>query len=187
MKTKILSLLLLIVSLVLSGCIPSVHPLYNEDDLVFNEEILGEWVEAGSEVKWVFEAASYNSYVLRITEDRKLSNIELHIVKLGDNFFFDFYPGDNDHIKDMNGYLSLQFIPVHTFAKVNITPEYIEVYRLDPSWLEEILDNDPSQIKHEKTSEYILLTASTDDLQRFIIAYAELEEMYLEKEVLYRK
>lgn len=178
---------MLLATVILSGCIPSVHPLYNEDDLVFNSEILGEWIEEGSEVKWVFEAAKDNSYVLRITENGKLSNIDLHLVQLGEYLFFDFYPGDNDHIKDMNGYLSLQFIPVHTFAKVNITPEYIEVYRLDPSWLEGIIKDDPSQIKHEKTKEYLLLTASTEELQRFILAYAALEEMYLEKEVLYRK
>ena len=28
---------------VLMGCIPSLHPLYTEKDLVFDESLLGEW------------------------------------------------------------------------------------------------------------------------------------------------
>jgi len=187
MKAKMAATLLLLLTIILNGCIPSVHPLYTEDDLVFKPEILGTWIESGDEVEWVFEDSGKNSYIVRITEDGKLSNLDVHLVKLEDKFFFDFYPGENEHIKDMNGYLSLQFISIHTFAKVIITDEYIEIHRFDPSWLEEILKEEPTLIKHEVTNDYILLTASTHELQRFILDYADVKEAYLEVEMLYRK
>ncbi len=187
MKAKVFPFLFLFVTLVISGCIPSVHPLYTEDDLVFEPNILGIWIESGNDVEWVFEDSGKNSYVVRITEEGKLSNLEVHLVKLDDKYFFDFFEGENDHIKDINGYLALQFIPIHTFVKVIITDEYMEIYRFDPGWLEEILKADPTLVKHEVTKDYILLTASTHELQRFILDYAQVMEAYTEKAVLYRK
>jgi len=186
MKTRIFAILIFLVTFVLQGCIPSVHPLYSEDDIVFNADILGAWIESGNKTEWVFEASGKNSYIVRINERGKLSDLIVHLVKLEERYFFDFYPDENDHIDDMNGYLSIQFIPIHTFAKVEITNDSIEIYRFDPNWLEEILKDDPSLIKHEISKEYILLTASTQELQRFILDYAEVREAYLDKAVLYR-
>ncbi|MCD4681597.1 MAG: hypothetical protein K8S00_14545 [Bacteroidales bacterium] len=187
MKTKIFAIQLLLITLVLNGCIPSVHPLYTEDDLVFKSEILGTWIESGNEVEWVFEDSGKNSYILRITENGKLCNLDLHLVLLGDKYFFDFFPGENDHIDDMSGYLSLQFIPVHTFAKVLIDEDYMVIYRFDPSWLEEMLKENEGLIKNEITSKYILLTASTEELQGFVTQHADVDEAFLEKTMLYRK
>ena len=187
MKTKTFALLVLLFTFFLMGCIPSIHPLYTDDELVFKNEILGSWHDATSEVEWIFEDSGENCYILKITEDNKPSILNCHLVKLGTNFFFDFFPRDDNHFDNISGYLSMQFIAVHTFAKVNITADSIEIYRFDPSWLEEILQADPNQVKHEKTGEYILLTASTEELQKFVMAYAELEEMYLEKTVIVRR
>ena len=35
----------LLLAVVLSACVPSLHPFYTETDLVFDPALLGEWVE----------------------------------------------------------------------------------------------------------------------------------------------
>ncbi|MBK6364443.1 MAG: hypothetical protein IPF52_13480 [Saprospiraceae bacterium] len=40
---------------ILTGCIPSLNPLYTDKDLVFTSQLLGTWTGAKSEESWTFD------------------------------------------------------------------------------------------------------------------------------------
>jgi hypothetical protein len=176
--------------LFLSGCIPSIHPLYSDEDIVFKTELLGSWAEG--DAKWVFEQRGENGYLLKYYEKENFfrdtatfSDFEVTLLKLGNNYYLDFYPGENDQL-DFSSLLIATLLPVHIFAKVDFVDEGVEISFFDRDWLEELLDENRIRIAHEKTSEYFVLTASTDELQKFVIKYSDVEDAFVEPSLLER-
>jgi hypothetical protein len=71
MKTRIL-IFIAAGGLVLAACIPSVHPFYNDKDVVFEPRLAGQWQEKEKKDPpqvWKFEAGPDKSYKLNVTEE----------------------------------------------------------------------------------------------------------------------
>lgn len=190
MKTKLALIASTIFLVFLAGCIPSIHPLYHEEDIVFKPELLGSWQQ--DDAKWVFEQSGENGYLLKFYEDNNLinenqtySDFDVTLVKLGEKYYLDLYPGDNDQIEFSTLLLST-LLPVHAFAKIDFIEEGIEISFLSRDWLEELLNENPKIIAHEKTPDSFVLTASTDELQEFFISYSNVEEAFYESSILSR-
>ncbi|MBE0638046.1 MAG: hypothetical protein IH598_05980 [Bacteroidales bacterium] len=190
MKTNVALIAFCIFLVFLAGCIPSIHPLYHEEDIVFKPELLGSWQQ--DDAKWVFEQSGEDGYLLKFYEDNNLinenqtySDFDVTLVKLGGNFYLDIYPGENEQIEFSTLLLST-LLPVHAFAKIDFLEEGIEIKFLNRDWLEELLKENPMIIAHEKTPDYLVLTASTDELQEFIMKYSNVEEAFVESSLLKR-
>ena len=124
------------------------------------------------------------------------------------------FPSGAETVEDMNlPYNAFFFIPVHTFVKVDfITPiadvgkhidkpdpnvlkqlsknyDYAMVLRLtDDDDFEKILKQDPNAIAHEKIENHgIILTASTKQLQKFVLKYADHDKLFSTDTNLIRK
>jgi len=190
MKTKHAFIVAGLFLLFLSGCIPSIHPLYTEEDIVFKPELLGSWNEG--DAKWVFEQRGENAYLLKYYEKENFfietstySDFDVTLVKLGDEYYLDFYPGENDQL-DFSSLLISTLLPVHIFAKVDFVDEGVEISFFDLDWLEELLNENRIRIAHEKTSEYFVLTASTEELQKFVTKYSDVKDAYNDPSLLER-
>ena len=82
--------------LTLSGCIPSLYPIYTENDLVFDARLLGSWAdEDGTE--WYFETIGRKQlYLLKDHVIRMVPNPMKRIsFKLEHYQFLDLFP-DHD-------------------------------------------------------------------------------------------
>ena len=70
---------------------------------------------------------------------------------------------------------SWHHIPVHTLARVQYNSDSILLYWFAEEWLTELFEENRIRIKHEtvESGDYArhVLTASTDDLQKFIKKY----------------
>ena len=190
MKTKHALFVAGLFILLLAGCIPSIHPLYHEEDIVFKPELLGSWNEG--DTKWVFEQRGENGYYLKYYEKENFfieastySDFEVTLIKLGDNYYLDFYPGKNDQL-DFSSLLISTLLPVHIFARVEFVEDGVEISFFDRDWLEELLEENRIRIAHEKTPEYFVLTASTDELQKFVIKYSDVDDAFIEASLLER-
>lgn len=162
------------------GCIPSIHPLYTEKDVVFEPSLLGTWIEKeDSKDKWVFEKSDSNSYKLILSSESKASEFLVHLVKIGEYLFFDFYPIKNDTIfLNKINFFEQHYIPVHTFSKVELKNNILEMKMLEPQWLEKAIEQEDVVIAHEKTKDVFVITASTQELQKFFLAYANDENAF---------
>jgi len=187
MKTRNLFISLILV-LFFSGCVVySFYPLYTEKDLFPNELLTGNWIDNDS-TSWNFEHAyigkkeegkiDSTSYVLMMKDkDNKESEFSVHVVKLGGHYFLDFYLEDflgDDELE----LASFHIVPVHTFAKVAVTKNQLQINWYDQNWLEKLIKENKIRIRHEYNGDYILLTASPKELQKFVTKYVDSEEAF---------
>jgi hypothetical protein len=199
MKTKKVLAALALIFMLLAGCIPSLHPLYTDKDRVRMDEITGTWLSDDSSTMYRIMADSNDqrAYLLTYFElsnkggmfqsDSSHANFEVNLVRLGGSAFMDFYPGKNEELDNMNMLLAIHLIPAHTFARFRVTRDSLFIWRFDPDWLQKLFDENRIRIAHEKTDDQIVLTASTEELQKFVTKYAGDPEAYIRPEVLVRK
>lgn len=162
--TSVYGVLLLV--LFLYGCLPSLQPLYTEDTLIFDDQLVGKWYgeDGGS---WSFTKEGDKEYRLRVIEvDGKEARFEVHLVQLGQHRFIDLYPGDNMDLENTADMYGFNLVPAHTFMKLELTEPNLLL-----QWvcLNEAIDDDPNLLKHEKFHDSILITAKSEDIQRVLL------------------
>jgi hypothetical protein len=117
------------------------------------------------------------TYTLNIYDKSMPENkaeFHLHIVKLGDKLFIDLFP--EEWQKD-NALLAIHLMSVHTFAKIDIGDK-LEINWFDTELLQKLFDENKIRIKHEDNGVYTLLTAKPEELQKFVIKYANEDKAF---------
>jgi hypothetical protein len=181
MKTKNI-LLIVTIALLVSGClVKSLHPFYKESDVVFNPSLIGTWLDNDSS-KWVIEQSEMkkfpgesqlqNSYKITYYEKNEASVFDTHLFKLNNQLYVDFVPSDIK-IPELTGY---HLVPTHSIAKVSISENEISLKWFNETWLASLFEKNKIRISHETIpnedgDNMYVLTASTDELQKFIIKY----------------
>lgn len=187
MNAKKIALILLI-AIFFSGCVVySFYPLYTEEDLFANDILTGEWIDSDSTI-WNFEHEyrgkklpeniDSTSYVLNLKDkDGKESKFSIHIINLAGHYFLDFYLEDfmDDNNLDLE---SFHIVPVHTFAKLEVSEDKLQINWFDQEWLKKLIEENKIRIHHEENDDYILLTAKPKELQKFVIKYVNSEEAF---------
>lgn len=69
-------------------------------------------------------------------------------------------------------------IPVHTFAKVVIEKDKIKFKWFNGEWLEKLIEENRIRIRHENNGDFILLTAKSAELQKFLKKYLNSEDAF---------
>lgn len=200
---KIKKILFFVLAALLGGCFPvaSLHPVFTQEDLIFEQKLLGTWVDDPNspETTWEFkrldepERAGKNAYKLIFSdkEDRKGSFVA-HLARLENNLFLDLYPSELPwEPKDPNKvewvYNTLFLIPAHTFIKVDSIRPQLKMRLTVEDKMEELLKEDPNAVRHASTEDRLVLTASTKDLQAFVLKYADDSRAFPNEMILSRK
>jgi hypothetical protein len=181
----------------LGGCLPviSLHPLFTEKDLAFDEKFLGTWVDDSNDT-WQFSDANKpeKAYELIFTDkEGKKGSFVAHLVKLEKRLFLDVFPNqlpsdEKDPNKTQWPYNNFFLIPAHTFIKINaIEPQLKLQLTEDDDKLRELLKDDPNTIENTLVEDRLLLTASTKELQAFVLKYADDPRLFREESILTRK
>lgn len=173
-----------------SGCLPpTLRPIYREDQLVFEPLLLGSWREEESAERWTFTAHDPRSYRLEHRDDKgRTGEFDVHLVHLGGELFADLYPMDVE--EDLNGLMALHLLPMHTFARVQVTEEELRLSMMDRDWLDDYLADNPTALAHERLDhcddDCEIITASTEDLQAFAVRHLGTEGAYGDWDVMKR-
>ncbi|MBW7989525.1 MAG: hypothetical protein FVQ84_05850 [Planctomycetes bacterium] len=183
----------------LGGCVPvmSLHPLYTEKDVVFEERLLGRWVDDPNspETIWEFDRAEEpnNAYNLVFSdEEGKKGSFVAHLFRLHNRLFLDVYPSEPPwEIEDPNKlelfYNSFFLIPVHTFIKIDFNGTKLKMWATNDEDMEKLLKEEPNAVKHTFIEDKLILTASTKELQNFVLKYVDDKRVFKSKIVLGRK
>lgn len=212
MKNTNLLILSLLLILFLAGCgIPSVHPLYTPDDLIIQEALTGQWQKkVGGASYRVFNISELSTNEalrdsLDIEEDDKFiadfkekglqrlylivdSDFESQsepaiylggLLKINNNYFLDLYkyPALGDVFS----------FPVHIFTKVELHENELVMYEFRQDWIKDLIEKRQLRIKHEVSFDNFLLTASTEELQKFVSKYGDDPEAYSGNKQIYVK
>ena len=191
MKTK--KLLLLLLGFLLSGCsdlfdikIPvSLHPLYTEKELVFEERLLGTWFDGDTKLMFK-EGEDVDSYDLIFSDGEEKAKLAAHLVKIDEMLFLDL--ASDISYADCNDFSAILLLPTHMFMKIEAVEPKLRIRFVN---MMEAIENDPKLIKHEIVEandlKYIVLTASTKELQAFVLKYADDSRVFTDEIVLNRK
>ena len=165
-----------------AGCIPSLHPLYTADDLVFEPGLVGRWSpveDSESGEVWTFTKSDQTGYRLVVDPKEKESEddtpagraeFDAHLLKLGDHMFLDLYP---EQPRFENDFYMMHLVPAHSFFKLSIEGDILKLVMIDYEWLDKMLKKRKIKLKHERLEDgAIVLTASTKELQKFFRKYA---------------
>jgi len=209
---KIKKLLFYLLAILLGGCIPvmSLHPLFTEEDLVFEEKLLGTWVDDpnspkstwefkrivdSSKKEWEFDLPKKQEKAYKLilldNEQGTKGSFFAHVVKLKDRLFLDVYPSQLPSAKmDPNedwAFNTLFLIPGDSFAIIDSIEPQLKIRWTTDDQLEKLLKEEPNAVKHELVEDRIILTASTKKLQAFVLKYADDKRVFPAKAVLTRK
>jgi hypothetical protein len=202
MKWKSLVFVLGLTLFLFQSCVPSLHPLYTSDVLAWSKDIAGTWLptdddyEAGSKANiWHFVANKDKSFQLtQYDSNGKPGTFEAHLVKLGENYFFDLAPRtatseekasdpafNKECLTDLE---SIHYFPMHTFAKVSFSANELSIAMFDGDFLNDLLEQNRIRIKHEKVDGEYVLTASSKELQNFMMKYADDPKAFMDPMLL---
>jgi hypothetical protein len=187
--------------LAMTGClVSSLHPFYKEKDKYYDPVMAGSWMDEDS-CLWTIEPNMVSesfmgeqvpdqSYLITYYEETdKAGTFIGTLFRINGITYVDFYPEpDEEHC--VTELTCWHHFPTHTLARVQYNSDSILLYWFGEEWLNDLLEQNRIRIKHETlevSSDYSrhVLTASTDELQKFIRKYAndpktsdEIEEIF---------
>ena len=152
------------------SCVPSVNPLFTEQDLIFEPALLGTWSNPDGTETWIFTLEDDKEYraVFRDSDGKK-GEFAVNLLRIEGKMFLDLSPirtgpGESDFYRS-------HFLPMHTFVHVSIASPNARLAILEPDWLKAHLAAEPTALRHEKVSGEVVLTASTKELQAFYLKH----------------
>lgn len=187
MKKALVSLTILTMLAMSSCLVSSLHPFFKSKDKVYDPAMLGSWIDGDSCI-WTIEKNMISEEFMgperadstyRITyyeEEGMIGMFTGTLFRLKGNLYVDFYPDPNEdhHLSD---FTSMHHFPTHTLARIGLDSEGIMLYWYGEEWLTDLFEQNRIRIKHETIeigADFTrhVLTAPTDDLQKFITKYA---------------
>lgn len=206
MKTKTF-LSIIVLALLVSSCIlSSLFPLYTEKDLRTDDRIVGKWLiieEDRQNDYWIIEKVDTanlgggflglsgiwseyktgKTYRLVAVQDSIQQEFALHLLELYGTEYLDFYPVNYEVSHDFLGW---HMVPVHNFAKVEIHKDQLVLHFFDPDFFIKLIEQNKIRISHVDLDGRQLITAETDELQKFIKKYGHESQAYEEADTLPR-
>jgi len=183
---NIKKILFYLLAVVLGGCVPvaTLHPVYTDETVVFEEKLLGIWTD-DSDGYWKFTriARDPNGYYLELKDDEGNKGLfETHLCRIDGKLILDAipaaYPCSEKEVDDMefelNGYF---FQQLHTFAKVEFEDPNLTIAITGEDKFEELLEESPTSLEFNKVESRLIITDSTEKLQKFIAEYINDERL----------
>ncbi|HKQ73264.1 MAG TPA: hypothetical protein VJ810_06015 [Blastocatellia bacterium] len=163
----------------MTNCAPSLHPFFTEKDIVFNDALLGEWInESGEKCKFTKSDDNYYEFLF---VDEAPARFKARLIELGGAMYLDLYPEDLD--RSLGSY-SANLVRAHTLARVSITKDSISIAMMDGDWLNKLRDRNQLDLAHERLAGgEIVLTAPTRELQAFVVKHADDKKMFVDPDV----
>lgn len=183
--------------------VKSLFPFYTSNSIVFEKKFIGNWIDteyAKWNIQPFQEVilkennkanpselddeqfALYNkyekAYVVYFEKDSTKSSFLAMSFKINNQLFLDVTPIEDKEIDDLKNNIlyKIQLIGTHTLAKFDILNDnQIDINWFSSEKLEKLLKENRIKIKHEKVGfwDTILLTASSEELEKFIKKYMD--------------
>ena len=194
MKKYINAVIITLIIGLFSSCgLLTLHPIFTVNELSFDARLLGKW-KAGkggtiiqysrAEKKDLGELSddikkhADKVYMLTMEkEGEKETRFYAFLVKLGPNYYFDYYPVEVDRTGKMDDFFKFHYTRLHAISRVNIVSNtFIKISEFDDSYMNKLIDTKNIRIKREKEGN--LITASTEELKQYILKYGDVTEAY---------
>ncbi len=103
--------------------------------------------------------------------------LEGRIGRINDTYYMDITVSDIFRDVDFENY---HLFPVHTFSKIKIKGDNLNIELFKSDWISDLIQENRVRIKHETIGENVLITASSEELNKFVKKYGQDEKAYEE-------
>ena len=192
----------------LSSCLTTLHPIFTEKDLAYDPKLIGTWNierEGNKETVIISSLATENSlelpgnisdikekgYLISYQHEHS-ENPERYIAflaRIGKYLYFDYYPAYKKEEQYIDEFFGANLVKIHTSYRVQILNDgSFELSQLDGSYVNNLIDQKKIRISHETgADDNIVITASTSELQKYLIKYSDEPEAYDSKTIIFKK
>jgi hypothetical protein len=181
------------VALLTAGCYQSaqlsLQPLFGEENLVDLPLIAGSWVSEGDKPEvMTFERHEDKVYSLSIVDADGDRNDNLLVVfgrvGAGEALYWNLTASP---LQDDSSLAMQHRLPVHSFARVTLKSDRLEVTHFQQKWLKAALDDSRVEIAHAVVDGDVILTASPAELQQLLREHGDDEGAFGEPQVFLRR
>lgn len=173
-----LGVFLVLGGLSMTGCddegpVLSLGPFYSQLDVESDQRLSGSWTDPDGDLTFTFQEDEGNEYRLMVTETQEGSKssaeFEAHLLRLGPYWFLDFLPVISPQ---GNSFWQMHMFRAHSVAKIEVSQDTLQIAFFDGSWLRKQIDENNLDISYQWTDGALLLTATTEEVQRLVYLYA---------------
>jgi hypothetical protein len=140
--------------------------LFTEQDALLMPKTENTWSNSDYDLSVTIKRIGDNFYLLQYGNGNNPSRYEAVFVSIENTIFLDLVPNVPDTLGD-NDYRS-QILPAHTFYKVKIENDSLQIAELNYGWFYKQLAKNKSLLPHAWVAGGLLLTISTKELNQFI-------------------
>ena len=195
-KIKILTGLLF-ATIILGGCLTTLHPIFTEKDIIADSRLIGHWLKSKDKSEIIYthpnaEELKNLSSVLQnhadkiymLDEEDAQGNFKTtyyaFLVKLGKYYYMDYYPAEEIERESADDFFASHYVPMHSIYRIKFSDNNsLDIQRLDGDYLKNLIKNKKIRIKHEEMEDgSFVITASTEELQQYLIKYSDVPEAY---------
>jgi len=208
MKKIILATAFAFLLIFLSSCLTTLHPIFTEKDLAYDPKLIGTWntenegkkgkviisnlaTENSLEISGNISAIKQHGYFI-IYQDENGKTSEQYIAflaRIGKHLYFDYYPADKKEDRKLDEFFGVHFVRMHTSYRVEILKDGgFELSQLDGSYVKSLIDEKKIRISHETDADdNTVITASTKELQQYLLKYGDEPSAYRSEKTTFKK
>ena len=208
MKKIILTSAFALLLVFLTGCLTTLHPIFTERDLVYDPKLIGTWktesqgnkgiviitnlaAENTVELPGNISSIKQKGYLVSY-QDENGTTSERYIAflaRIGKHLYFDYFPADKKDDRKIDEFFSAHFVKMHTSYRVEISNDgSFELSQLDDSYVKKLIDEKKIRINHEKNADdNTVITASTKELQQYLLKYGDEPSAYRSEKTVFSK
>jgi len=192
----------------LSGCLTTLHPIFTEKDLAYDPKLIGTWktenqdnkgqvvitnlasessVELPGNISSIKQKGYFISYQNGPGETSK--RYIAFLARIGKHLYFDYYPADRKEDEKIDEFFGAHLVKMHTSYRVEILNDRsFELSQLDESYVTKLIDEKKIRISHETDADdNTVITASTQELQQYLLKYGDEPLAYRSDKTIFKK
>jgi len=208
MKKIILTTAFAFLLIFLSSCLTTLHPIFTEKDLAYDPKLIGTWntenegkkgtvtinnlaTENSVELPGNISAIKQKGYfIIYQDENGKVSDQYIaFLARIGKHLYFDYFPADKKEDRKLDEFFGVHFVRMHTSYRVEILKDgSFELSQLDGSYVKNLIDEKKIRISHETDADdNTVITASTKELQQYLLKYGDEPSAYRSEKTTFKK
>jgi hypothetical protein len=208
MKKIILTTAFAFLLIFLSSCLTTLHPIFIEKDLAYDPKLIGTWntenegkkgkvtinnlaTENSVELPGNISAIKQKGYfIIYQDENGKVSDQYIaFLARIGKHLYFDYFPADKKEDRKLDEFFGVHFVRMHTSYRIEILKDgSFELSQLDGSYVKNLIDEKKIRISHETdTDDNTVITASTKELQQYLLKYGDEPSAYRSEKTIFKK
>ncbi|WP_282014348.1 hypothetical protein [Marinifilum flexuosum] len=113
-------------------------------------------------------------YQIKVFFEKDTSIFDGKLSKLSENYFLDVTPNDG-FLEDKlaESLISTMLLPTHMFFKIEVKGEQLLLNSMEPNDFKKLLKENRVRVEYVERDGDIVITAKTEDIQKFLIKFAD--------------